>query len=178
MGFDNPVVPWRELDKTLSWMKHGDLTAKKLYEPSEPIRRVEGAVPYAELHAHSGFLFLDGASAPEALVAEAARLGLEALALTDHDGLYGVVRLAQAAKDTGLAAVFGAELSLVADTVERTGIEDPFGAHLLLARDADGYRSLSKAIGDAHLLGTGKGRAVYDRDDASSTRLRRVGVWR
>jgi error-prone DNA polymerase len=110
------------------------------------VRRVEGAVPYAELHVHSGFSFLDGASEPEELVAEAARLGLTALALTDHDGLYGVVRLAQAAKDTGLATVFGAELSLAADMVERTGVNDPLGAHLLLlARGAEGYRSLSRA---------------------------------
>jgi error-prone DNA polymerase len=48
---------------------------------------------YAELHAHSSFSFLDGASAPEELVEEAARLGLSALAIIDHDGLCGVVRV-------------------------------------------------------------------------------------
>jgi error-prone DNA polymerase len=53
-----------------------------------------GSVPYAELHCHSNFSFLDGASHPEELVTEAARLGLEALALTDHNGFYGVVRFA------------------------------------------------------------------------------------
>ncbi len=58
---------------------------------------------YAELHAHSAFSFLDGASQPEDLVAEAARLELSGLALTDHDGLYGVVRFAQAARDVGPA---------------------------------------------------------------------------
>ncbi|HZU56307.1 MAG TPA: error-prone DNA polymerase [Actinocrinis sp.] len=178
MGFDNPVVPWRELDKALSWTKHGDLTAKapKAVAAARPaVRRVEGAVPYAELHVHSGFSFLDGASEPEELVAEAARLGLTALALTDHDGLYGVVRLAQAAKDTGLATVFGAELSLAADTVERTGVNDPLGAHLLLlARGAEGYRSLSKAIGDARLAGSGKGRAVYDLEELAA---RAAGRW-
>ena len=57
-----------------------------------------GAVPYAELHCHSNFSFLDGASHPEALAEEAARLGLETLALTDHDGLYGIVRFAEAAE--------------------------------------------------------------------------------
>ncbi|HEV2344608.1 MAG TPA: error-prone DNA polymerase [Actinocrinis sp.] len=170
-------MPWRELDKALSWAKHGELTAKppKPAEAPEPIRRAEATVPYAELHAHSGFSFLDGASDPEDLVAEAARLGLEALALTDHDGLYGVVRLAQAAKGSGVRTVFGAELSLAADTVERTGIEDPLGAHLLLlARDVDGYRSLSKAIGDAHLAGAGKGRAVYDLEELAA---RAAGRW-
>ena len=49
---------------------------------------------YAELHCHTNFSFLDGASHPEELVAEAARLGLAALAVTDHDGFYGIVRFA------------------------------------------------------------------------------------
>ena len=71
------------------------------------------AVPYAELHCHSNFSFLDGASHPEELAAEAARLGLDALALTDHDGLYGVVRFAETARAVGLPSVFGAELTLV-----------------------------------------------------------------
>ena len=69
-------------------------------------------VGYAELHCHSNFSFLDGASYPEELVAEAARLELGALALTDHDGLYGVVRFAEAAKEVGVPTVFGAELTL------------------------------------------------------------------
>ncbi len=64
-------------------------------------------VPYAELHCHSNFSFLDGASHPEELVSEAARLGLDALALTDHDGLYGVVRFAETARALGVASVFG-----------------------------------------------------------------------
>ncbi|MBS2965406.1 DNA polymerase III subunit alpha [Actinocrinis puniceicyclus] len=175
MSFNNPVMPWRELDKVLSWAKHGELTAKRAEKPAPQVRRAPAPVPYAELHAHSGFSFLDGANEPEELVAEAARLGLEALAVTDHDGLYGAVRLAQAAKDTGVATVFGAELSLAADTAERTGVNDPIGAHLLLlARDLDGYRSLSKAIGDARLAGAGKGRAVYDLEELAA---RAAGRW-
>ena len=69
-------------------------------------------MPYAELHAHSNFLLLDGASHPEELVAEASRLGLSALALTDHDGLYGAVRFAEAARVLGVPTVFGVELAL------------------------------------------------------------------
>lgn len=69
-------------------------------------------VPYAELHCHSNFSFLDGASDPEALIEEAARLRLDAIAITDHDGMYGVVRFAEAAKDLGVATVFGVELSV------------------------------------------------------------------
>ena len=59
-------------------------------------------VDYAELHAHCAFSFLDGASQPEEMAAEAGRLGLSAMALTDHDGLYGVVRFANAARAVGL----------------------------------------------------------------------------
>ena len=57
------------------------------------------AVPYAELHCHSSYSFLDGASEPSALVEEAVRLGLTALAITDHDGFYGAVRFAEAAHE-------------------------------------------------------------------------------
>src|SRR6185369_5067439 len=71
-----------------------------------------GAGVYAELHCHSNFSFLDGASHPEELVEEAARLGLAALACTDHDGFYGVVRFAEAARPLGLPTVFGTELTL------------------------------------------------------------------
>ena len=69
-------------------------------------------VPYAELHCHSNFSFLDGASHPEELATEAARLGLEALAITDHNGFYGVVRFAEAAKAVGLPTVFGTEITV------------------------------------------------------------------
>ena len=69
-------------------------------------------VPYAELHAHSTYSFLDGASSPEELAEEAERLGLHALAITDHDGFYGIVRFAEAAETLQVKTVFGAELSL------------------------------------------------------------------
>ena len=114
--------------------------------------RPRSAVPYAELHAHSAFSFLDGASTPEELVAEAARLGLRAIALTDHDGLYGVVRFAEAARELGMRTVFGAELSL-GET------------HLLvLARGPEGYRRLSRQLAAAHLVGGEKGKPRYDYD--------------
>ncbi|WP_029253294.1 error-prone DNA polymerase [Paraoerskovia marina] len=129
---------------------------------------------YAELHAHSAFSFLDGASHPEELAAEAARLGLSALALTDHDGLYGVVRFAQAARAVELPTVFGAELHLpraqgraarpVLDAP--TGVPDPRAEHLLvLARGADGYRRLSSAVATAHLATGSKGAAQYTLEE-------------
>ena len=127
-------------------------------------------VDYAELHAHSAFSFLDGASQPEEMAAEAGRLGLSAMALTDHDGLYGVVRFANAAREVGLPTIFGAELHLPAPDGKAgapvldapTGTPDPRGTHLVvLARGANGYARLSRTIGMAHLAAGEKGLAHY-----------------
>jgi len=82
---------------------------------------------YAELHCHTNFSFLDGASHPEELADEAARLGLAALAVTDHDGLYGVVRFALAPRSTGLPTVFGGELTLDAPRTPPNRYADPPG---------------------------------------------------
>jgi len=123
---------------------------------------------YAELHAHTAFSFLDGASQPEAMAVEAGRLGLSALAVTDHDGLYGVVRFAGAARDVGLPTVFGAELHLAAPGPRGpvldppTGVPDPRANHLVvLARGPSGYARLSRAIGLGHLATGEKGAARY-----------------
>src|SRR4051794_32902946 len=78
--------------------------------------------PFAELHCHSHFSFLDGASAPDDLVARALELGLTGLAITDHHGLYGAVRFSTAAEAAGLHAVVGIEVEL-ADAV----VADPGG---------------------------------------------------
>src|SRR5690606_21176913 len=147
------------------------------YEPPRGLRRRPATTPYAELHCHSNFSFLDGASHPEQLAEEAARLGLEALALTDHDGLYGVVRFAEAAKAVGLKTVFGAEVTLRRgaahaeqaalvedDTTGQArpdprwampaGQPDPHGEHLvLLAEKQPGYAALSRALSAGHLAG-------------------------
>lgn len=137
------------------------------YHADESIRRVASKVAFAELHAHSAYSFLDGASMPEAMVEEAQRLDLKALALTDHDGFYGIVRFAEAAREFGMPTVFGAELSLQHDAA-RTGVNDPPGEHLLvLARGADGYRGLSRTIADAHMSGGEKGILRYDVDALS-----------
>lgn len=115
---------------------------------------------YAELHAHSAFSFLDGASLPAELAYRAAELELDALALTDHGGLAGVVQLAQAAREVGLPTVIGAELTI--GGTRRAGQADPAGEHLLvLARGAEGYRRLSHAISTAQLASGVKGEAHY-----------------
>jgi error-prone DNA polymerase len=77
--------------------------------------------PYAELHAHTNFSFLDGASPPADLVARAVELGFSGLAVTDHGGLYGVVRFATAAEEAGLHPVIGVEVELVDPLVPDPG---------------------------------------------------------
>jgi len=99
--------------------------------------RVDG---YVELHAHSCFSLLDGASTPEALLDRAAELGMTALALTDHDGLYAVVRFALAARERGIHPIIGAELTMTDET------------HLvLLAENRAGYQNLCWLISRAQL---------------------------
>jgi error-prone DNA polymerase len=212
MGFDNPKMPWRELERRLSGRdpakdaaetlgppagRHGrpyvvdplavdgdggDSPAwtrkRQPYTAPGPILR-KSTVEYAELHCHTNFSFLDGASHPEELAEEAVRQGLGALAVTDHDGLYGVVRFAEAASELDLPTIFGAELSLGLPGPRnsrsgaggrptpggaglRTGEPDPVGRHLLvLARGAAGYARLARTIGLAQLRGGEKGRPVY-----------------
>ncbi|MDN5899860.1 MAG: error-prone DNA polymerase [Brachybacterium sp.] len=145
-------------------------------------------VDYAELHAHSHFSFLDGASSPEDMAAQAARLGLGAITLVDHDGLPGAVRVAKAAGEAGIATVFGAELTLGLEpgakaasatpiiSAPRTGVPDPAGEHLLvLVRDTAGYRQLSAAIARAHLDSEQKAAPRYRLAELS--RLAREGHW-
>ncbi|MUN36522.1 error-prone DNA polymerase [Actinomadura litoris] len=167
MGWNNPPVPWREFEERLSWRPSA---APPEPAPEPGPRRAAGApvapgsVPWAELHCHSSFSFLDGASHPETLVAEAARLGVETMAITDHDGMYGAVQFARAADEAGIGTVFGAELGLGLPG-PRAGEPDPAGRHLLvLARGASGYARLCSAITAAQLAGGRKGRPVYDLD--------------
>jgi len=211
MGFNNPDMLWSELERLLSgarskdgrapgspsWNAGGDGPAwgrkRQPYEApavESPTTRASGnRVPYAELHCHSNFSFLDGASHPEQLAEEAARLGLEALALTDHDGFYGVVRFAEAARTVGLPTVFGAEISLTAS--ERTArsetdtqhqvdtgrvfmgrvidshAPDPHAQHLLVLADGPaGYARLARAISLGHLAGE-KGAPQFALDDVA-----------
>ena len=109
---------------------------------------------YAELHCHTNFSFLDGASHPEELAEEAHRLGLAGLAVTDHDGFYGVVRFAVAARTLELPTVFGAELTLDGSRKPVSGAADPEGNHLVVLADGpDGYARLSRAISEAQMRG-------------------------
>src|SRR5688572_24165503 len=182
MGFNNPPMKWSTLERHLSGgvvrdpvtIDHGDggdtpaWTRKRQAYEAPPLVRQTSTVEYAELHCHSNFSFLDGASHPEELATEAWRLGLTGLALTDHDGFYGVVRFSEAATGHGLPTVFGAELSLELPGPQN-GEPDPVGAHLVvLARGPEGYARLSTVLAEAHLAGGEKGRPVYDLEQAAA----------
>ncbi|HEV2893212.1 MAG TPA: PHP domain-containing protein, partial [Actinomycetota bacterium] len=223
MGWQNPPLPWSELERRLAGRPPpanqppgadgGDAPAwssrRQPYQPppagspgqpqQPPPARSPGqpsrppparspgrlVVRYAELHCHSNASFLDGGSHPEELAEEAARLRLEALAITDHDGMYGIVRFAEAARALGLPTIFGAELTLTPEltlipgsgpgsprttrpaggapmgasgrAIQRTGTPDPGGEHLVvLARGPEGYARLCRAISEAQMAG-GKG---------------------
>lgn len=174
MGFNNPPMSWRALEQTLSASKRAAAVAempssrKRGPYRAPTVERPASTVPYAELHAHSSFSFLDGACDPAELAVEAERLGLEALAITDHDGLYGIVRFAEAAEQLSVRTVFGAELSLGLPSPQ-AGQPDPVGQHLVvLAIGEEGYHRLAGAITTAQLAGGQKGRPVYDPEQLAA----------
>ncbi|MFB6721183.1 error-prone DNA polymerase [Kribbella sp. NPDC056345] len=188
MGYNNPPIKWSELERRLSdrsrpgshggrpvtadggdspaWSQH-----RGPYVPSK-VERGESSVAYAELHVHSNYSFLDGASQPEMLVETAVRQGLYALALTDHDGFYGAARFAEAAAAYSLPTVFGAELSLGL-TGPQNGVADPEGSHLLLlAEGQEGYHQLAGAITEGQLAGGEKGRPIYHLEELANDKRR------
>src|SRR5436190_379088 len=93
---------------------------------------------WVDLHVHSNYSFLDGASDVDDLADAAVEQGLDALALTDTHGLYGAVRFANATKERGLRPIFGAELQL-----------QGMGHIVLIARDRPGWTSLCRTISAA-----------------------------
>jgi error-prone DNA polymerase len=127
--------------------------------------------PYVELHAHSAFSFLDGASTPTELAAAAAEAGYPAFALTDHDGVWGSMEFAHACKGFGVRAITGAEVTVAVgpEALSRNRTRPPRGvtapqsvpthsappssAHVhltLLVEGAAGYRNLCRLLTEAH----------------------------
>ncbi len=105
---------------------------------------------YIELHCHTNFSFLDGASHPEAMVARAGELGMPAIAVTDHDGLYGAMRFHREARELVIKPIIGAEMTLDG------------GCHLtLLAKNDAGYSNLCRLVSHSQLSHS-KGKASLD----------------
>ncbi|QPP07537.1 DNA polymerase III subunit alpha [Streptomyces bathyalis] len=138
--------------------EHG--TGRLLRLPTQE-RRPAG---WAELHVHSSFSFLQGASDADALAAQAAELGIEVLAITDRDGLYAARRMGAAARDHKLGTVYGVELSL----------PFPYGPVVVLARDLAGFRQLAATLSAAQLAGA-KSAPVYDLQQLA--KAARNGQW-
>ncbi|PZF81974.1 error-prone DNA polymerase [Jiangella anatolica] len=177
MGWNNPPMTWSELERRLSDRPSvppedgpGSRKRTPYRRKAQVVRPDEPVTPYAELHAHSNFSFLDGASGPDRLVEAAIELGLQGLALTDHDGFYGAplfAEIAQKYAEAELRTVYGAELSLGLDAPQN-GVPDPRGQHLLvLARGVEGYHRLAGAITEAQLRGKEKGKPDYRLDELS-----------
>jgi error-prone DNA polymerase len=117
---------------------------------------------FIELHSHSAYSFLDGTTPPEELVLAALKLGYPALALTDHNGLYGSMAFAQSAKRNGLQAITGAEVTLLD------------GAHVtLLAETPQGYANLCRLLTETHL---GRADRRDPRLDFASLEARHDGL--
>jgi error-prone DNA polymerase len=190
MGWHNPPIPWAEFERRLSGRLPAPAPASPpaaapptagpgspAVRPARPTRR-RPAVAYAELHCHSAFSFLDGASLPEELAREAARLGLEALALTDHDGFYGVVRFAEAAAAAGLPTVFGSELTLELHGVQARSLHgvQARSLHGVQARSLHGVqaRSLARRSQAGAADPGGRHLVVLARDSEGYARLART----
>ncbi|MES2595589.1 MAG: error-prone DNA polymerase [Verrucomicrobiota bacterium] len=113
---------------------------------------VERAPPFYELHARSAFSFLRGASSPEAMVRQAAELGMSHLVITDRDGVYGSARAHHEAKALGIKAVVGAEL-----TIECGGVLP------VIVRTREGYQNLCRMLTRAKLAAAkGQSRVTWD----------------
>jgi error-prone DNA polymerase len=122
---------------------------------------------YVELHLHTAFSFLDGASLPEEMIGRAQELEYSALAITDHDGLYGAMEFAKAAAGAGIFPITGAEMTLTDES------------HLtLLAENRTGYANLCKLITEAHRLppGTPVERLTFSSDEDGGLDLSLRGI--
>jgi len=123
---------------------------------------------YVELHCHSAFSFIDGASTPLELAAVAAELGYPTLALTDHDGLWGSMEFAQSCKDFGVRPITGAEVTVGNSHLNPAGrigrrVSEPVS---VVDRGASGHKGGCAADGGAAVGVAGRRRAP----------LRRVGL--
>ncbi|MGD8596383.1 MAG: PHP domain-containing protein, partial [Anaerolineae bacterium] len=94
--------------------------------------------PFAHLHVHSYYSLLDGCASPADLARAAAQAGMPALALTDHNALYGAIEFYDACYQAGLKPILGMELSL------DLGMQDLPSSVVLLAQDLEGYANLCR----------------------------------
>ncbi len=129
-----------------SLVRYSDTEGEDFPERSEPPE-----TPYAELHCHTNYSFKEGASEAWDLLVRAKKLGIHALAITDHDNLCGAMEFSQMAKEIGIKAVIGVEVTLSSQSSGDSG-SGLGGHHLtLLAETATGYSNICKLITHAHM---------------------------
>jgi error-prone DNA polymerase len=120
---------------------------------------------YVPLWCKTNFSFLEGASHPDELVEESHRFGLPALAVTDRDGVYGIVRAHVKAREFGLKLIFGAEISI-----------DDGSSIVLLAQNRSGYANLCRLL-TAGRLRSEKGESVVSRDEICRYATHLIALW-
>lgn len=110
---------------------------------------------FVHLHVHSEYSLLDGAARIEELAGQAARLGMSALALTDHGVMYGAIPFYKACRSHGIKPIIGCEVYFTAESmrVKASRQDQPIYHLILLAKNETGYRNLMKIVSLAHLQG-------------------------
>ncbi|MDF2717131.1 MAG: polymerase subunit alpha, partial [Paenibacillus sp.] len=110
---------------------------------------------FVHLHVHSEYSLLDGASRIERLAGQAARLGMSALALTDHGVMYGAIPFYKACRANGIKPIIGCEMYVTTGSMRTKAARQEQSTHhlILLAKNAVGYRNLMQLCSDAHLHG-------------------------
>ena len=120
---------------------------------------------YAPLWCKSNFSFLEGASHPDELIEEAHRLGLTSLALTDRDGVYGVVRAHVKAQELGIHLIIGSQINV-----------DDGSMIILLAEDKTGYANLCRLL-TAGRLRSEKGQSLVSWHEIYGHRDGLIALW-
>ncbi|MFA6256424.1 MAG: PHP domain-containing protein [Candidatus Absconditabacterales bacterium] len=115
---------------------------------------------FTHLHGHSTFSFLEAIGKPAAIVAKAKELGMNAIAITDYNGMYGMVKLYQSAKDAGIKPIIGVELGFVMD-INSQLTDNQIGNIVILAKNKEGYQSLMQLTSFANKEGI-KGKPKID----------------
>ena len=154
---------WRELEAQRTelerWVEPDTPRSMAPHEPSRRTAPPLDDVPYVELHLHSHYSLLEGASSIDELLELAREQGHRALALTDHNGLFGAMEFAHAATEAGLRPITGLELTVV----ERTPAGEVRSHLTLLAETRRGYANLCRLSSIAYGLREEQDRGRQER---------------
>jgi DNA polymerase III subunit alpha len=120
--------------------------------PAHPPKETSPVADFTHLHVHSEYSLLDGQSRIERLIAQTKAAGMQALALTDHGGMYGAIEFYKKAQEQGIKPILGVEAYLAPSIEDKTGRYE-YNHLLLLARDQVGYQNLLKLTTIAHTRG-------------------------